>query len=328
MLRDLSDFDSQAAVWIEPMNRPVLDSALAADFDRWISQDPRHVESYARMARLWQSGALDTALEAGVPRNDNEADGKCAADEPWAGLGLATTARTLRMAATAFAMVLVVSIGLFLAQGAFAPATAYSAARGEDRKIDLADGTRLHLSGGTELSVRLTPWSREVMMARGEAYFDVAHERMRSFVVDTGSASVTVLGTAFDINLRNNGEREVRVYRGLVKVAAGNGSWQVPAGEGVALAGTRVRSLGDVAGTQPGWLDGWFEAQDTSIEVLVEQANRRSERPIVLAEGGLGALLVSGRFQLDRPDEVLATLGAIHGLEWQDDGQRLVLYRP
>ncbi|WP_220474103.1 FecR family protein [Aurantiacibacter xanthus] len=325
-LRDTADLDNQAASWIERMSRPVLDSEIAAEFDRWISEDPRHLESYARLASVWNADGLARALTAGVPHNDND-EGQL--DLPGfaeqTGRGpLGSLKRLARLAALA-AIVLVPAA--LIAQGALAPVTTYSAPRGEDRIVELADGSQLHLSGGTQLSVRITPWSRKVTMARGQTYFDVAHEPLRSFTVDTGSASVSVLGTAFDINLRDHGEREVRVYRGLVNVEAGNGEWRVPAGVGVAIMGSHMRSLDDVEGDGPGWIDGWFDAQDTALDDLVEQVNRSADSPIVLTDPGLGALRISGRFQLDHPREVLDTLALIYGLRWQDDGDQLLVSR-
>ena len=326
ILRDTTDLDSQAASWVEKMSRPVLDSEAAAEFDLWIGQDPRHLESYARLASVWQSDGLVRALEAGVPHNDNDEGQDPLPDfaEKAAHGAFASLKRVSQLVAIAL---VVIAPAAFIAKGALAPVTEYAAPRGEDRIVDLADGSRLHLSGGTELSVRITPWARTVTITRGETYFDVAHETLRSFTVDTGSASVAVLGTAFDINLRDDGEREVRVYRGLVNVKAGNGEWRVPAGVGVAIAGSHMRSLDDVEGDTPGWIDGWFDAQDTALDDLVEQVNRSSDRPIVLADPGLGALQVSGRFQLDRPRELLDMLGAIHGLRWEDKGEQLLVSR-
>ena len=237
--RDMADLDSQAASWVEKMSRPALDSDVASEFDHWIAQDPRHLESYARLASLWQSDGLARALEAGVPRNDN--DDRQDNSEVFE-VGAEETLATLKSASKLMAVIAMVVVPLaILVQGLLAPVTEYSAPRDEDLIVALADGSRLHLSGGTELSVRITPWSRTVTMAHGQTYFDVAHERLRSFTVDTGSASVSVLGTAFDINLRDDGKREVRVYRGLVNVEAGNGEWRVPAGAGDGRTGRSDR---------------------------------------------------------------------------------------
>jgi transmembrane sensor len=48
---------------------------------------------------------------------------------------------------------------------------------------------------------------------------------------------------------------------------------------------------------------------------------------VVLSDAALGELLVTGRFQTDRPSEVLEAVAAIHDLHWQDEGTRYVLSR-
>lgn len=331
MAGENTDMDGQAAYWIERMSRPAQDGATAAAFDQWIAQDPRHVERYAQMASLWQSDGLASALGARMPRNDNETETDTP-DLPAPGeerhlrrvVGRWLQPRRLAgMAACVLAPLALVPV----ARGVAAPNVPYIAPHGESRDVMLADGSSVRMSGGTALSVRITPWSRSVRMTRGEAFFDVAHERLRGFSVDTGSARVAVLGTAFDVNLLQGGNREVRVYRGQVSVAAGNGAWRLPAGTGLALSGTRVRSLDDVEGSRPGWIDGWFDAQDTPLALLIERLNRISDKPVQLADPGLGELQVSGRFQIDHPQEVLEMLAVIHGLRLRDDGRQYVLSR-
>lgn len=332
MRGDRTEIEGEAARWVERMSRAAQDSETAAEFDRWIAGDPRHVESYARLAAIWQSPDLDQALREvstpSRPRNDNDdprrhgEDG----DKPgtraraersayFAPFGLALRPRLLApLAASLLGLALLVPLAL----GLLAPETHYTTPRGQDRSVLLTDGTRIRLSGGTRLSVRLTPWSRTVSMERGEAFFDVAHERIRRFSVDTGSASVTVLGTAFDIDLLAGNGREIRVYRGLVSVAADNGEWRLPAGTRLIVAGGQAHSFHDVRESRPDWIDGWYDAQDTPLARLIEHINRTTAQPIQLSDPSLGELRITGRFRTGKPREMLDTLAAIHGLQWQE----------
>lgn len=325
------EIDSQAALWIERMNHPVHDTAVAAAFDRWIFADPRHVESYARLAALWQSSTLERALGTYAPRNDNEAHDAPSGELPAmhdseTRRGLRSWLRPRRLGGIAAALAALV-LGVPLAQGLAAPDNIYISAQGHDRTVMLADGSSIRMNGGSKLSVRLTPWSRKVTMQRGEAFFDIAHERWRGFSVDTGSTRISVLGTAFDVNVLTSGEREIRVYRGLVSVLAGNGEWHLPAGTGLAISGARVRSLEDVEGGAPGWLDGWLDAQDANLSGLIERLNRSADRPTVLADPALGELRITGRFRTDQPREMLDTLAAIHDLQWKMEDGRYILRR-
>lgn len=338
--QDFGEIDRQAAQWADRMNRPLQDAEMAAAFDRWILQDSRHVEAYARMQGLWQSGAMQDALTAA------EAGTGAAAIGSWPGAAGGTRTGTdesglpedgeapnwaaqawkqfAAFTAVALCLVVVVSLGARL----LVSEASYRTARGETRDVLLVDGSKVRLSGDTRMDVRFTPWSREVVLREGEAFFDVAHEKVRNFAVDTGSSSVTVLGTAFDIDLVDEQTRVVRVYRGLVSVDAGAGrQWRLPAGSGIEVGGGKVRSLGDVPGDHPGWIDGWFDAEDTSVRQLVQRLNRGSSRPIELSDPALGDLPVTGRFQTSDPEMVLDALAAIHDLQWHREGGRYLLSR-
>lgn len=318
--QDIDTIDREAAQWVDRMNRPLHDAEVAAEFDRWIMDDPRHVESYARLQALWQSGNLCTALQAG--EDEPEEPG---VDEDTA----ATLARQAWKQFAGFAAAALCLVGLVsLGAQALVSESSYAAVQGTTRAVVLTDGSKVRLSGGTRMSVRMTPWSREVALQNGEAFFDVAHEKLRTFSVNTGSSSVTVLGTAFDIDLVDHETRVVRVYRGLVSVDAGAGrQWRLPAGSAIEVGGGRVRSLGEVRGDHPGWIDGWFDADDTSVQQLVRRINRGSRLPVVLADPGLGDLLVTGRFQTSDAEMVLEAVAAIHDLQWRKEPARYVLSR-
>ncbi|WP_404477710.1 FecR family protein [Novosphingobium sp. BL-52-GroH] len=314
------DIDWQAARWIDRMSRPLQDAETAAAFDRWILKDPCHVEAYARVSAIWHSEELDTALREApatsedCASNDDESPRRSA--RVWrriAGLGAAMLC---------FVLVTRAGPGMLLDEAIFATR------HGVTRTVALADGSSIRMSGATRIAVRITPWSRRVSLEAGEAFFDVAHERLRGFSVETGGTSVSVLGTAFDIDRIDHDTQLVRVYRGLVSVDAGAGrQWRLPAGTGLEVSGERVRSLRGVEGQRPGWTEGWYEANDTPVRQLLESLNRSSPRPIALADPALGELLVTGRFEIDQPAAVLDAVAAIHDLRWRDEGGRYVLSR-
>ena len=71
--------------------------------------------------------------------------------------------------------------------------------RGRDCRVTLSDGTRVWLNGESELRFPFgfTSGRREVHL-RGEAFFEVAKDPQRPFVVTSDYYSATVLGTSFD----------------------------------------------------------------------------------------------------------------------------------
>jgi ferric-dicitrate binding protein FerR (iron transport regulator) len=72
--------------------------------------------------------------------------------------------------------------------------------RGGRYQVKLSDGTRvwLNAASGIRFPVRFSDDVREVELT-GQAYFEVAHEKSRPFIVKVGDASVEVFGTHFDV---------------------------------------------------------------------------------------------------------------------------------
>lgn len=86
---------------------------------------------------------------------------------------------------------------------------------GEQRTVDLRDGSRLHLNAATHAQVQYDAKHRHVQLEEGELLLEVARNPQRPFVVDSSLARVTVLGTRFAVN-RLPDRLRVAVDHGLV----------------------------------------------------------------------------------------------------------------
>ncbi|WP_407643615.1 FecR family protein [Chitinophaga japonensis] len=81
-----------------------------------------------------------------------------------------------------------------------AKATVYHAKAGERKKLQLPDGSALQLNGGSTLTLAadFNQHNRNVYLS-GEAYFEVAPDARRPFLVHTPAILIKVLGTAFNV---------------------------------------------------------------------------------------------------------------------------------
>ena len=96
--------------------------------------------------------------------------------------------------------------------------------RGKEFSLRLSDGTQVWLNSESSLvfPVRFGDGPREVTVT-GEAYFDVAHDASRRFVVHADTVSVSVYGTAFNISsYADEGAIETTLVRGSVEVRSGH----------------------------------------------------------------------------------------------------------
>lgn len=93
-------------------------------------------------------------------------------------------------------------------------------------KIDtLSDGSVVTLNKFARLDhpEKFNGSRRLVNLVKGEAFFNVAHNKARPFIITAGAATIKVVGTSFNVKKRNN-QVEVIVETGIVQVADGSGS--------------------------------------------------------------------------------------------------------
>jgi transmembrane sensor len=315
MTRDRQSVD-EAATWVNRLDQPAMDTAAGATFDRWMDADAHHRDAFADMQALWQSDALTEALRQHAPA------------APVRGVAATAAIRRTRPVRHAIAAcIALVAVGLAASE---LMTTTYRAGHGAGRTVALADGSRVDLSGGTELRVRILPWRRDAMLAQGEAFFDIHHEADRPFTVHSGSTEVRVLGTAFNVDRQAKDRTTVQVYRGAVALESGHDENVVlRMGQGARVVRDRLAAKPAAFDLsqhrEPDWRSGWFEASDVPMGVLVDKVRRYADRPIRFADPALADRPVSGRFQVSDPDRVLGAIRTAYGAQVRRDGDAIVI---
>lgn len=155
--------------------------------------------------------------------------------------------------------------------------------------ITLADGSKVWLNAASTIRypVAFTGRERRVEIS-GEAYFEVAHNPARPFIVRKGATEVKVLGTHFNVEAYDD-ERtlDVTLLEGSVSVAAAgenNRPKMIRPGEQAQVAqdGTialaRTVDLNEVMA----WKDNMFSFNGADIEVIMRQVSRWYNVEVVL----------------------------------------------
>ena len=169
---------AEAAAWIVRLHGPHRSPELEAAFRDWLAAHPENGKQFERVTEVWDAGS--SVPVPGAPR-------------------LARWKEPLvRRQWTLAAGVLLVICGLvgWGVWRAWADPT-YTTGIGEQRIVRLDDGTRLSLNSGTRVRIAYDDSERRVELERGEAYFEVAHNPARPFIVTAGNHQVTALGTVF-----------------------------------------------------------------------------------------------------------------------------------
>lgn len=89
---------------------------------------------------------------------------------------------------------------------------------GEMRVIPLSDGSVVFLNTNSEMNVRYSQAQRFIDLVRGEALFDVAKNKQRPFIVQSGATQIRAVGTSFSVKALPDQPVQVLVREGIVEV--------------------------------------------------------------------------------------------------------------
>jgi transmembrane sensor len=145
--------------------------------------------------------------------------------------------------------------------------------RGGQYQLTLPDGTKVWLNAASSLTYPtvFTGGSRTVEMT-GEAYFEVAHDKKRPFMVKAGGQTIEDIGTQFNVNAYTDEPAQVTtLLEGAVKV---DGHFLQP-GEKATVTGGGVVDVtkGDPEGAVA-WKNGLFDFNDAGLQTVMRQLSR------------------------------------------------------
>jgi transmembrane sensor len=275
-------------------------------FEAWIEADPANRAAYDSLERLW--GSLGAAVDDPQLMAVREADARKVDRNRhlrWAGI-----AATIAAVAGAW--------GLFgdLPGTAFTPLgqavqtdqrlpngpAEFRTSVGQRTTVTLPDSSVVTLDTDTVLKLHSSARERLVSLERGRAFFRVAKDPSRPFIVLAAGHRVRAIGTAFDVSV-NAGKFEVTLVEGRVKVETPAPNRPV-AQTAELQPGQRLAIIGDAPQlhqvdlrTETSWHEGRLSFMRDPISEAVEEMNRYSDRKIVFSEGRVPDKSIIGVFK-------------------------------
>jgi transmembrane sensor len=168
---------AEAAAWIVRLHGPQRTPALEAAFRHWLSADEENRLQFERVTQVWDDAR-------GIPA------GGITRLTQWSRPAVKRTWAVAAMVLAACGLTAFTAYQVWFANS-------YRTAIGEQRIVRLEDGSRVSLNSDTQIDIKLTDAMRHVTLVRGEAFFEVAHNPSRPFVVTAGNHDVTAVGTSF-----------------------------------------------------------------------------------------------------------------------------------
>jgi transmembrane sensor len=312
--------EDQAAAFLARRDSGDWTDTDQAFFDEWLAGSTARRVAVLRLEAVWEEARRLKALSAGLqsdvvpPPGEWQSSPFFSRSQPDRKPRIAHGAR---LSAAAAAILVAVGIGAFLT---FTPAgERYATPIGGVATVPLQDGSNITLNTATQVRVELTSSERDIRLDAGEAFFDVAKDPKRPFVVEIGRKRVVAVGTRFSVR-RDGDAIRVAVTEGEVRVEDTGAPLQVrtefPMGAapreretaGMLLSAGSVastgksgllvqeKSVGEVEG-ELSWRQGYLTFSDISLAAAVAEFNRYNSHRIVIADPRVAALHISGTFR-------------------------------
>jgi transmembrane sensor len=306
--REVAD---QAAEWATRIDAGTIDPDTNETLRLWLEADPRHrgalLRSEAALSFLDRGRALAGVVPKPEPR------------PIW-------IRRKLLFAGAALAAG-IAGVAILMT----APHR-YDTGVGEIRQVPLSDGSLVAINTQSAFEVAMHPDLREITLTRGEAWFKVAHDKNRPFIVSAGRIRVRAVGTAFSVHRHDDGA-DVLVTEGVVetwtvgeeerrvKVEAGSKAYvaEYEPPKPIAAAADIERSLA--------WRDGQIVLEGETLDDAVAQFNRYNTRKLVISDPDLAEEKLVGQFRATEPLTFAGAVATTLGATVVEDGDTIRLAR-
>lgn len=345
-----SQIELLASAWLARRDGNNWSAQDQRQLDSWLLESTAHRVAYLRLNAAWRQSDRLKALGAGVPTGsvperttwgltaspelrdallDNEAHGRTGAHVRQTAPHRSTSAhltnngagkpgrKLLRYGLGGCAALLLAFLAVGWRHYSAVEQASYQTAVGDLQDISLPDGSVITLSSDSRILVTLSRNERHIDLQQGEAFFKVAKDSSRPFVVSAGDRRAIAVGTRYDVR-RDAANLRVIVTQGIVRLESDNGaggrgqpSALLPAGSialvsdaGVAVSSGPVQQAEELLN----WRSGFISFHDTPLSTAVAEFNRYNQRPIVIGDASIGAMRVGGHFRWSNADSFVRLL--------------------
>ncbi|WP_115552541.1 FecR family protein [Xanthomonas arboricola] len=309
--QNAQEIEQEAMHWVLRLDREGRTPAVCEELDQWLGGDVRRRGALLKAEATWCTlDALAETSDAAFRHVPSPAPKSAPSRAPHRGRW------PMVVGACAAVAIAVVGLSVLLPRG-----EQYQTAIGEVRRVPLADRSTMAINTASKVRVAYIQELRAISLEQGEAWFRVAKNKQRPFVVSAGPVRVEAVGTAFSVRRHSDGA-DVMVTEGVVRVwvvGAEPRAVALSAGSALFIADTAViRQEPEIAAPvierKLAWRAGRLDLSGETLAEAVAEFNRYSPTPIVVAQTQVAQKRLFGVFRLDDPEgfarTAAITLGA------------------
>jgi transmembrane sensor len=321
--------ERRAAEWLSQRDRGNWTPDDQAALERWLNESTANTIEYVRLEAAWKRADRFKALGAGFPRgsvptpeefnlslfvSDGDTPGSTESVQSPGTCTVETRAKRQVLKPVALAASLLLALVSAIAWHVWPTAPDFKTPVGGTASVPMTDGSQVTLNTDSAIRVAVTENERQVQLDHGEAYFEVAHDPNRPFIVNAGNKRVIAVGTKFSVQRIGNNIR-VYVTEGTVRLENRDspdipGSRETPNSDNtisLATAGSIASTDGDgfLIQKKPlpeveeslSWRTGYVIFHETKLTDAVAEFNRYNLRKIVIQDPTVASIRLSGKFR-------------------------------
>lgn len=307
--------------------RYILDETTLDESQRirqWLAVSEKNMQEYLELKKVWKS-VQNKPLEVDADSAWQKVSVRIAAEESIKGEPVVRTLKRPMLGWYA-AAVLLALVGMFaLFQNLMRDDVVKMATTTEKLEQTLDDGSQITLNQNSKLEYpkSFTGNTRSVEL-EGEAFFDVAKNPEKPFVISTQRGRVTVLGTSFNVEANPNSDLKVYVASGRVKLESieSKDSLYVilePEMTGVLTQTGKVFIEGNTASDALFWMDKRLDFDKTPLPQVFEVLERNYKIEFSSFDSKLDKCLLTARFREDSVRNILSVIEATFDIHFQLD---------
>lgn len=205
---------------------------------------------------------------------------------------------------------------------------------GGEYSLVLSDGTKVFLNADSELKypVEFSDGKRIVDL-KGEAYFEVHKDSLRSFIVRMNGAEVTVLGTSFNVNTYgDDGQIYTTLVNGSVRVSSMKNKQEEilkPGMQSVMNVQSGLLTVRKVD-VEPyvAWREGRFVFRAMTLDLIMRQLQRWYDFEVFYQNSELKDYEFRGVIKRDMDlDKVLSVIKATTNVDFEVKGKVITIIK-
>ena len=201
--------------------------------------------------------------------------------------------------------------------------------KGGEYQVMLADGTKVWLNSASRLIYPQSFMGKERrVVLSGEAFFDVAHDAERPFIVETSRMNVKVLGTRFNVNdYDDNEEVSTTLVNGSVEIVSGDQQvFRLVPGEQADGKENKLEKREVNVRLYTSWIAGTFLFNNTELEEIAQQISRWYDVEIFFSSENVKKVRFTGAIVKFKPlDDLVRMIESTSQVRFSVKGKTIVI---